>query len=78
MVKAIKNYWRSPNYNFTRMVISVLVALIFGSVFHGKGYETEPKALGRVGLMYLSTTFVGIVNMVRSGCDTFREKHENT
>jgi ABC-type multidrug transport system permease subunit len=64
MKKATINYWRSPNYNFTRMFISVLVALVFGSVFHGKQYETETDIIGRVGLMYLSTSFVGIVNMM--------------
>jgi hypothetical protein len=36
MEKAAKNYWRSPNYNFSRMVICALVALIFGSVFQHK------------------------------------------
>lgn len=34
--KAALNYWRSPNYNFSRMLISVLVAVVFGSVFHHK------------------------------------------
>lgn len=64
MLKAVTNYWRSPNYNFTRMFISVLVAVVFGSVFHDKRYDTETDIIGRVGLMYLSTSFVGIVNMM--------------
>lgn len=45
--------------------VSVLVALIFGSVFHHQPYNTEATVWGRVGLIYLSTTFIGIVNMVR-------------
>lgn len=46
-------------------VVSVIVALIFGSVFHHQPYNTEATVWGRVGLIYLSTTFIGIVNMVR-------------
>jgi len=64
MKKAVTNYWRSPNYNVTRCLISVLVAIVFGSVFHDKPYNTETDIIGRIGLMYLSTSFVGIVNMM--------------
>jgi len=45
-------------------MVSLLVAVIFGSVFHNQPYDTEATVWGRVGLIYLSTTFIGIVNMV--------------
>jgi len=64
MGKAATNYWRSPNYNFTRMFVSVLVALVFASVFHGKPYSSETEIVGRIGLMYLSCSFVGISSMM--------------
>jgi ABC-type multidrug transport system ATPase subunit/ABC-type multidrug transport system permease subunit len=64
MTKAVTNYWRSPNYNVTRCLISCVVGVVFGSVYHDKAYDTETDIIGRTGLMYLSTSFVGIVNMM--------------
>lgn len=64
MAKAAINYWRSPAYNFTRMFVSVLVSLVFGSVFHGKGYATETELVGRIGIFYMATSFSGVVNMM--------------
>lgn len=64
MAKAASNYWRSPAYNFTRMFVSVLVSLVFGSVFHGKGYGTETEVVGRIGIFYMATSFSGVVNMM--------------
>lgn len=64
LVKAFRSYWRAHSYNFTRMVIAVMVGLIFGSVFYGLPYDSEQRLFGRLGLIYLSTTFVGMVCMV--------------
>ena len=30
-------YWRSPSYNLTRMVMTLLICLFYGTVFWGRG-----------------------------------------
>jgi len=63
--RAFIHYWHCHSYNFLRMAVSILVGLIFGSVFHSLPYDTEQRLFGRLGLIYLSTVFIGVVNMVR-------------
>lgn len=57
-------YWRSPNYNFVRLLVSGIVALLFGSVF---AYERIPKTEGdmnsRVTSIYMSALFLGVSGM---------------
>lgn len=30
-------YWRSPSYNLTRMLMTLLICLFYGTVFWGRG-----------------------------------------
>ena len=41
-------YWRSPSYNLTRMLMTLLICLFYGTVFWGRGRlptEGEPPIL---------------------------------
>jgi len=61
VIKATKNYWRSPNYNFTRMLISLLVALIFGSVYKRSPMHTQSDVISRLSVMIISVTFCSVI-----------------
>ena len=59
-------YWRSPAYNRTRMIISVVIALLLGSVYlenwNPDSYtETELSSL-------LSTVFLSFIIVSRTDC----------
>jgi hypothetical protein len=56
-------YWRSPTYNFVRMVVSVVIALIFSSTYADQKYSTDVDVISRVAVMYVTLLFMGIVGM---------------
>ena len=31
------SYWRSPSYNLTRMIMTLLICLFYGTMFYGRG-----------------------------------------
>lgn len=31
------SYWRSPSYNLTRMIMTLLICLFYGTMFWGRG-----------------------------------------
>jgi len=46
MNRAVKIYWRSPGYNLSRMTLSVVIALLLGSMFflnRGDEFFTESE-----------------------------------
>ena len=56
-------YWRSPTYNFVRVVVSILIALIFSSTYAQQEYTTDVDVIARVAVVYISAMFMGVVNM---------------
>ncbi|POM70721.1 Pleiotropic drug resistance protein ABC Superfamily [Phytophthora palmivora] len=54
-------YWRTPTYNLTRLMISVLLGCIFAIIFQGTDYSTYSGANAGVGLVFVSTIFLGII-----------------
>ncbi|CAM9737972.1 unnamed protein product [Ascophyllum nodosum] len=61
MARAVIQYWRNPNYNFMRIMISVVVALVFGSSFIDQEVEDEADVASILGVIFMSTMFVGII-----------------
>lgn len=62
--RMIINYWRGPAYNVARGGVTLLIALIFGSVFTEQRPEaiaTFTGGLGRIGLLYIATFFSGVI-----------------
>jgi ABC-type multidrug transport system ATPase subunit len=54
-------YWRTPTYNLVRLMISVMLGAIFGVVYHGIDYTTFSGANSGVGLVFVSTMFLGLI-----------------
>ncbi|KAJ8600497.1 hypothetical protein CTAYLR_010063 [Chrysophaeum taylorii] len=58
------SYWRGPSYNVARGMVSIVIALIFGSCYSKSrpdGLDTFSEVLGRVGLFFLCPFFMGII-----------------
>jgi len=64
MKRAIMSYWRSPSYNFVRMVISVIIALIFASTYADQNYSQEVDVIARTSVIYITALFTGVVGMM--------------
>uniref|UniRef100_H3GK62 ABC transporter domain-containing protein n=1 Tax=Phytophthora ramorum TaxID=164328 RepID=H3GK62_PHYRM len=55
-------YWRTPTYNLTRLMISVVLACVFAMIYQGTDYSTYSGANAGVGLIFVSTVFLGIIS----------------
>lgn len=59
-------YWRSPAYNLSRIVLSLMMAVVLGSVFviqYGKTVFTEVEVRARFAVVFLSFIIIGIMAM---------------
>ncbi|KAI9981281.1 hypothetical protein PInf_008934 [Phytophthora infestans] len=54
-------YWRTPTYNLTRLMISVMLGAILGIIYQATDYTTFTGANAGVGLVFISTVFLGII-----------------
>ncbi|GBG33920.1 ABC transporter G family member 31 [Hondaea fermentalgiana] len=61
----LRAYWRNPSYNTTRFVVAVFIALFFGFTFFQQGEEisTSQDVQSFVGLMFMSSTFTGVISL---------------
>ncbi|OQR85438.1 ATP-binding Cassette (ABC) Superfamily [Achlya hypogyna] len=55
-------YWRTPSYNNTRVMISIFLAILFGVMYRSIDYTTFSGATGGVGMIFLTTLFVGMIS----------------
>ncbi|KAK2077910.1 hypothetical protein QBZ16_003778 [Prototheca wickerhamii] len=57
-------YWRLPEYNITRFASTILIGLVFGTMFWRKGSDrtTVTGVLNIMGVLFSSVVFVGISN----------------
>ncbi|EQC40476.1 hypothetical protein SDRG_02369 [Saprolegnia diclina VS20] len=55
-------YWRTPTYNFTRGMMSLVLAILFGLVYRGVDYTTYIGATGGVGMVFMTSLFVGLIS----------------
>jgi ABC-type multidrug transport system ATPase subunit/ABC-type multidrug transport system permease subunit len=70
MMKYFAFYWRAPHYNFTRIIMTLTIALIYGLVYLNEGKKLRPGSdsadLGFVqnilGLMFSLAIFNGMFN----------------
>jgi len=63
--KHFLNYFRSPNYNLSRCMLSIVIAVIFGSVFaNNTDLEDEVDVISRVAVMFITTVFIGVINLM--------------
>ncbi|KAG7395609.1 hypothetical protein PHYBOEH_003446 [Phytophthora boehmeriae] len=54
-------YWRTPTYNLTRMMISVMLGALLGIIYQATDYSTFTGANAGVGLVFISSVFLGII-----------------
>uniref|UniRef100_A0ACD5VUJ5 Uncharacterized protein n=1 Tax=Avena sativa TaxID=4498 RepID=A0ACD5VUJ5_AVESA len=57
-------YWRSPRYNWMRIVMAIIFALVFGVLFwkHAKILNNEQDLLNVFGAMYMGVVNLGAFN----------------
>ena len=48
LLKDLRAYWRTPEYNATRLTISAGVALIFGTMYWKKAHRRRAALAGKV------------------------------
>ncbi|PWA44181.1 plant PDR ABC transporter associated [Artemisia annua] len=58
------SYWRNTQYNVTRFVTTVVIAVLFGVVFwkKGKKMEKQQDLLNILGALYAIVVFIGAIN----------------
>ncbi|KAG7381516.1 hypothetical protein PHYPSEUDO_005973 [Phytophthora pseudosyringae] len=57
-------YWRNPQYNFMRMFLFPLYAIIFGTTFFQLPASSVKKINSHIGLIYNSMDFIGVMNLM--------------
>ncbi|KQK15967.1 hypothetical protein BRADI_1g26040v3 [Brachypodium distachyon] len=59
--KQFRSYWKNPPYNAMRYLMTVLYALVFGTVFwrKGKNIESEQDLYSLLGAIYAAVFFLG-------------------
>ncbi|RLN51281.1 hypothetical protein BBP00_00009915, partial [Phytophthora kernoviae] len=57
-------YWRNPQYNFMRMFLFPICAVIFGTTFYQLSALTVKKINSHIGLIYNSMDFIGVINLM--------------
>lgn len=61
-------YWRSPAYNLLRMIVSVLIAFVLGSIFVTNRIVTadvvlEQELTSIISLMFISFIIIGVMSI---------------
>lgn len=74
MKRSILTYWRSPSYNFVRMLISLIIALIFASTYANQQYSTDVDTMARCAVIYITCLFVGVVGIMTVQSVVFAER----
>ncbi|KAI3517159.1 hypothetical protein L1887_16368 [Cichorium endivia] len=58
------SYWRHPQYNVVRFLMTTIIGIIFGIIFWGKGQQTsrQQDLMNMLGAMYAAVMFLGGTN----------------
>ncbi|KAK9836042.1 hypothetical protein WJX81_008449 [Elliptochloris bilobata] len=64
--RAARTWWRTPDYNATRFLITLGIALIFGSMYWKRAHVRYVPAdvMNIEGALYFCTFFMGVVNSI--------------
>jgi len=57
------HYWRSPNYSFSRMVVNIILALLFGSIYYQIDKSTDTGIRSLTSFFFITCTFQGVLSM---------------
>uniref|UniRef100_K3W805 ABC transporter domain-containing protein n=1 Tax=Globisporangium ultimum (strain ATCC 200006 / CBS 805.95 / DAOM BR144) TaxID=431595 RepID=K3W805_GLOUD len=58
----IDMYWRTPTYNLTRFVISLILSLLFGLIFVDADYASYQGINSGAGMLFISSLFSGMTS----------------
>ena len=72
--RATLSYWRSPTYNFGRMMISLIVALLFASTYVDQSYTNDVETTSRSAVIYITLLFTGVIGMMSVQPVAFSER----
>ena len=65
------SYWRNPSYNYLRFVVTVAVALLYGTIYYKAAAAQSPLPFSSIqsigGLVNSSVGFLGLTALVRRG-----------
>nr|XP_043631485.1 pleiotropic drug resistance protein 2-like isoform X2 [Erigeron canadensis] len=55
------SYWRHPQYNVVRFLMTIVIGIIFGVIFWDKGQKTDQQqdVMNLMGAMYAAVLFLG-------------------
>ncbi|TVU03324.1 hypothetical protein EJB05_51147, partial [Eragrostis curvula] len=58
------SYWRNPSYTAVRFLFTIVIALMFGTMFWGLGSKTKKQQdlFNAMGSMYAAVLYIGIQN----------------
>jgi ABC-type multidrug transport system ATPase subunit/ABC-type multidrug transport system permease subunit len=62
--KQNKTYWRNPQYNFMRIILFPIFAIIFGTTFYQLEVTSIKVVNSHIGLIYNSMDFIGVINLM--------------
>ncbi|KAH9124936.1 hypothetical protein AeMF1_004385 [Aphanomyces euteiches] len=58
----MRMYWRTPSYNYTRILLSAFLAILFDITYLSVDYTTYSGVNGGVGMVFMTTLFIGIIS----------------
>jgi ABC-type multidrug transport system ATPase subunit/ABC-type multidrug transport system permease subunit len=61
-VRFMRMYWRTPTYNMTRFILSILLALLCGLAYINVEYVSYQGINGGLGMVFITTLINGIVS----------------
>ncbi|GMN39375.1 hypothetical protein TIFTF001_008608 [Ficus carica] len=58
------SYWRNPQYNAIRFLITIVIAALFGLIYWNKGQQTtkQQDVMNLLGAMFIAVVFLGGYN----------------
>ncbi|XP_077234885.1 ABC transporter G family member 39-like isoform X2 [Tasmannia lanceolata] len=58
------SYWRNPQYNAVRFFMTIIISVLFGTIFWDDGHKTRKQQdlLNLLGAIYSSVFFLGSIN----------------
>lgn len=62
MQRFFNMYWRIPDYNLTRIALTLVFALLFGLVFVKADFAAFQGIVSGVGMITLVMIFMGVVS----------------
>lgn len=68
------DYWRTPSYNFVRIFVNIIVALIFGSAYPNQNYTDNIGTVSRSAVIYITTMFCGVIGLMTVVPVTFESR----